>query len=48
MIVKNISGKNFLFTTDAIIDTDLFSHDSIKLSDDNKVKLKKEKKKFLN
>ena len=42
MIEKNISGKNILFTDEAIIDMGCYyTHDSIRLSDDNKKKLKK-------
>ena len=41
MIEKNISGKNILFTDEAIIDMGCYTHDSIRLSDDNKIKLKK-------
>ena len=42
MIEKNISGKNILFTDEAIIDMGYYyTHDSIRLSDDNKKKLKK-------
>ena len=42
MIEKNISGKNILFTDEAIIDMGCYYiHDSIRLSDDNKKKLKK-------
>ena len=41
MIGKNISGKNILFTDEAIIDMGCYTHDSIRLSDDNKIKLKK-------
>ena len=41
MIEKNISGKNILFTDEAIIDMGCYyTHDSIRLSD-NKTKLKK-------
>ena len=48
MIEKNISGKNILFTDEAIIDMGCYyTHDSIRLSD-NKTKLKKETKKLLN
>ena len=37
MIEKNIYGKNILFTDEAIIDMGCyFTHDSIRLSDDNK------------
>ena len=41
MIEKNISGKNILFTDEAIIDMGCYTHDSIRLSDENKIKLKK-------
>ena len=41
MIEKNISGKNILFTDEAIIDIGCYTHDSIRLSDDNKKKIKK-------
>ena len=42
MIEKNISGKNILFTDEAIIDMGCYyTHDSIRLSDDNKKKIKK-------
>ena len=40
MIEKNISGKNILFTDEAIIDMGCYTNDSIRLSD-NKTKLKK-------
>ena len=45
MIEKNISGKNILFTDEAIIDMGCYTHDSIRLSD-NKTKLKKGDKEF--
>ena len=48
MLEKDISGKNILFTDEAIIDMGCYNRDSIRLSDDNKQKLKKEKKKLLN
>ena len=38
MIEKNISGKNILFTDEAIIDMGCYTHDSIRLSDDDKKK----------
>ena len=41
MIEKGISGKNILFTDEAIIDMGCYTHDFIRLSDDNKIKLKK-------
>ena len=41
MIEKGISGKNILFIDEAIIDMGCYTHDSIRLSDDNKIKLKK-------
>ena len=49
MIEKNISGRNILFTDEAIIDMECYIRDSIRLSDENKIKLKNgEKKKPLN
>ena len=41
MIEKNISRKNILFTDEANIDMGCYTHDSIRLCDDNKKKLKK-------
>ena len=41
MIEKDISGKNILFTDEAIIDMGCYTHDSIRLSNDNKKKWKK-------
>ena len=41
IIEKNISGKNILFTDEAIIDMGCYTHDSIRLSDDNKKNKKK-------
>ena len=46
MVEKDISGENILFTDETIIDIGFYKHDSIRLSDDNK--LKKEKKKPFN
>ena len=44
MLEKDISGKNILFTDEAIIDMGGYTRDSIRLSDDNKQKLKKGEK----
>ena len=41
MVEKNISEKNILFTDEAIIDMGCYTHDSIRLSNDNKKKSKK-------
>ncbi len=38
---KNISDKNKLFPNEVIINIGCYIHDSIRLSDDNKRKLKK-------
>ena len=48
MIEKRISGKNILFTDEVIIDMGCYTHNSIRLSDDNKKNWKKETKKTLN
>ena len=44
MLEKDISGKNILFTDEAIIDMGCYTRDSIRLSDDSKKKLKKGEK----